>query len=148
MEEPITNKQLQSLHLAMSETIKELGEHVKDTARDVKEVLIQATKTNGRVNGIENALVSINEILRSQDAKVFSLEKTREKTNGMRIVIISIATPTIIVLGWLGKLYVDENNRTVREAIRKEIISEMDDKISQGIDDAFDSRFNKIKIER
>lgn len=145
-EKPVSKEMWYQAQRAMAGTIKEFGEHIKETSETAKQVLVQATKTNGRVNGIEGALVSINEILKTQQEKIQSLDTTRTKNKTIIIIASIISTPTFIILGWLGKLYIDENNRTVRDAIHTEIINEMDDKITLGIDKAFDTRFNKIKV--
>ncbi len=99
----------------MRGSVTELHKKIDSVQETASQGLNQATKTNGRVNGLEVALTNISQIIKKHDELLLTADTTSkitDKRNKMYWDILKFGFPMIVaLLGWLGHLYIEDTKK-------------------------------------
>lgn len=112
----ITSKEFDNMKAELSKSIKE----VHDTTLSV---LVQATKTNGRVNTIEDTLEGVSKIIERHD-RLLVMDEGRSSTKQTLFkVAMWLTFPVISMLSYFGWLYIEHVKQEVVVETSKQVIN-------------------------
>lgn len=122
----ITSKEFDNMKAELSKSIKE----VHDTTLSV---LVQATKTNGRVNTIEDTLEGVSKIIERHD-RLLVMDEGRSSTKDMMWkVAMWLTLPAISLFSYFGWLYIEHIKTEVIAQTSSEVITLIESKYNPKI---------------
>lgn len=99
----------------MRGSVTELHKKIDSVQETASQGLSQATKTNGRVNGLEAALTDISQIIKKHDELLLTADTTSkitEKRDKTYWDVVKFSFPFLVaLLGWLGHLYIEDTKK-------------------------------------
>ena len=136
----------------MKESVKELHDELKEVHTTAKQGLEQATKTNGRVNRLEEAFVQLSDLVKKQESSLNEQSKTihshdemllstdvtskiTEKRNKLQWSIVKWSLPFVVsFLGYFGYLYM--------EHVQKQLVADTSVAVVQSLSDKYNIKIN------
>lgn len=119
----------------IKEVIKDYMEEMKQTIANLHDkvdgIIVQTTKTNGRVNKLDSVVEEMSAIVKNHDSILLKNTTTADvaekRSQTLWAIIKWVSIPFFAFLGWVGVLYFEHEQRILVEQTSSQVVQLLED---------------------